>query len=369
MGRASFRMIGMLRKKRSLMKLAIVLILLFVIAPAVTTASTVQILTGVPGDTISYTGSGPSDSDLSLELSTTTAVGVSGGQYSKTFSSIVIPDRSNTFRVSGSPVQSLYVAGKGPVTAGIWTPGLGGGSSFTSPMSIPAGTYDVKVYGNAVNGASSVNLDVKVASTVHTDSAGAYSGSLSSHGLPAGLYILKQSGTEVADIYLGIAPPPQPPSNEKTATINLHEGWNLMSLPVRPDSTQITDIFTEEQLLDVDVIWDYNSGDWQYWTTEPGYTNQFSSLDPKKGYYVYCYAPISVTVTGVSTAPKTMSQLSPGWNLIGYPLTYDSAISSRYASAVLIWKYDGGWQYWTTLEGYANQFDQLSPGLGYWVYK
>ncbi len=33
-------------------------------------------------------------------------------------------------------------------------------------------------------------------------------------------------------------------------------------------------------MANIDVIWDYNGGDWKYWTTEPGYTNQFSDVEP-----------------------------------------------------------------------------------------
>jgi hypothetical protein len=255
------------------------------------------------------------------------------------------------------------------MTLGFWSPGVGGsvsGSSghFASPTSIPSGTYSVKVYGDAANGASSVTMTVSVSATVHTDSTGKYSATLSSSGLPNGIYTVKQSGTRVADVYLGV------PLPYKTATLNLNAGWNLVSLPLQPTDGSIDKLFTADQRANIDVIWDYNGGDWLYWTTEPGYTNQFGSLDGNKGYYIYCYSPMSITIKGTEGSPKSINQLSSGWNLVGYPTTSSTGIGSLYGSADVVWKYDGGnWYYWTTEPGYTNQFDSASPGLGYWVYK
>ncbi|CAJ36707.1 hypothetical protein [Methanocella arvoryzae] len=362
----------MLRTKRSLAISAIVLLIISILAvPTATTASSVKILTGTPGDTITYTGSGPADSDIPVELSTIISVGVSDNKYSQTFYGIHIPDYQNSFTVSGNPVNTLYVSGRGSMTLGLWSPDLGGASSsFTSPISIPEGDYDVRVHGDAAPGTSTVNLNVKVTSYVRTDSSGSYTVSLSTAGLPAGLYVLRQSGVEVANIYLGITPPPQPPELSKTATINLNQGWNLFSLPVNPASTEITDLFTPEQRANIYVIWDYSGGDWKYWTTEPGYTNQFSSLNPRKGYYIYCYEPMSVTVSGEEATPLSYNELQSGWNLVGYPKTTSGSISSLYPAAELIWEYRGGnWYYWTTITGYVNQFDTFSPGYGYWVFK
>ena len=65
-----------------------------------------------------------------------------------------------------------------------------------------------------------------------------------------------------------------------------------------------------------------------------------------------------------------MSQLSPGWNLIGLPGASSVSINSLYGTADVVWKMeDERWYYWTTESGYTNQFETMTPGLGYWVYK
>ncbi len=368
-------MINMLLVKRSIVILSVILVLLGVtVVPAATSVSNVEILSYLPGQTITYHGhSDQKNADIPVELSSTTSADVVNGAYSRTFDNIHVPTANNQFRVTASPVNTLSITGKlaglpwiVAVTQSGSVSGTTGSFSFSN---LPVHAYDVMVSGEAA-GASSVHIDVTVTSTVTTDSNGAYTSVIDTTGLPAGIYYLKQSGTNVAEIYLGVTAPPQPPAITSTATLDLNSGWNLISLPVQPASTAITDIFTPEQQANINVIWDYNNGDWKYWTTEPGYTNQLTSLDVQKGYYVYCYGPMTVTVKGTEAAMPTMSQLHSGWNLIGYPKVSSTWIGDCYASSDLIWKYDdGSWYYWTSLDGYTSQFDVLYPGLGYWVFK
>lgn len=172
----------------------------------------------------------------------------------------------------------------------------------------------------------------------------------------------------------GVAPTPTPsPSTVPAVTydLSLNAGYNMVSLPIVPSDNSITGIFPAGQISNVDVIWDYNGGNWKYWTTEAGYTNQFSTLSPLRGYIIYCYSPMVVHITGTgASGPIPWSQLSQGYNLIGFPSTTSVSIGSTYGSADVIWKLENGnWYYWTTESGYTNQFDTLSPGLGYMVYK
>ena len=83
-----------------------------------------------------------------------------------------------------------------------------------------------------------------------------------------------------------------------TYDLNFYQGWNIISLPITPLSDSISSIFSPEQQANIDVIWDFNYGNWQFWTTEPGYTNQFSSMSTDKGYYFYCYESMTVQITG-----------------------------------------------------------------------
>ena len=80
---------------------------------------------------------------------------------------------------------------------------------------------------------------------------------------------------------------------------------------------------------------------------------------------------MTVVVYGSApSGPVSMDSLPQGWNLIGFPSSSDASISSLYGTADVVWKMDNdNWFYWTTEPDYQNQFDTLTPGLGYWIYK
>jgi hypothetical protein len=201
---------------------------------------------------------------------------------------------------------------------------------------------------------------------LYTTTNGQYTASFNTEGFPKGIYTIKQDGTEVAKACVGYS----------TYTLNLQAGWNLISIPIIPVDYQINAMFTPLEQSKIGVIWEYNAinpgNPWSYWTTISGYDNQFTTLNPDKGYYFYCYEPITVQIIGSpGSGPIPWSSLSTGWNVIGYPSSELSNINSLYSDALVVWKLENNdeWSYWTTIPGYENQFDTLSSGLGYWVYK
>jgi len=203
--------------------------------------------------------------------------------------------------------------------------------------------------------------------------------------MPTGRYIVL---TEVIDrdtaltvsmnetsIYLG-----------ETYSPNLAKGWNLMSIPIEPENGSIYSLFTPAELNNIWVIWDYAPNDpnayndWDYYTPLAGYTPTLSSMDYRKGYWVYCYNSMTVQVYGNTPANDTITidQLSSGWNLMGYPsLTpRDPATIYNDVSKVwVVWDYQpsdpnayNGWDYYTPLSGYTPTLKTLKPDTGYWIY-
>jgi hypothetical protein len=317
------------------------------------------------GGTLSYSGHGPENSDVSVEISSAISVPVSGGHYSLSLSGIKIPSCGNSIYLSASPVDTFNIGGTIhgiiPIPVPAISMPVSGQTCTISRSNVPGGTYDIGINGDS--SAGSVTITVRAGTAIHTDACGGYVASLDMSGMPAGIYTVKQDGTEVARAYVGVTPP-------ATYTLHLGQGWNLVSLPISPESGSIDSIF-QGQTGNIVVIWDYNGGDWKYWTTEPGYTNQFSSMSPGNGYYIYCYSPMDVQLVGSpGPGPVPMSSLSPGWNLIGLPTTSDTSVSSLYGTAAVVWKMESeNWHYWTSEPGYVNQYEMMNPGLGYWVYK
>lgn len=322
----------------------------------------VAILTPVDGQ-IKYEGSGPANSHVDLSIATTFDTAVKG--KSITIRNVSL-SADSYYHVTVSPAKSITVSSPGIPLLTKRYEATGSTVSMTIGKIefmgvVITGNYDVTA---AIETAGSSIVNVEIVARYKTDGNGKYSVLLNTNGLPDGVYSIKQGGTEVAKAYLGVEPP-------KSYTLHFNAGWNLVSIPITPESGQISDIFSVSQQANINVIWDYNGGDWKYWTTEPGYTNQFSSLSPSRGYYFYCYSPMSVTIYGSSpSGPISMDSLSSGWNLIGFPSSSDASIASLYGTAGVVWKMDNeNWYYWTTEPGYTNQFEMLTPGLGYWIYK
>jgi hypothetical protein len=319
-----------------------------------------------PGDTITYQGT----PGTTVMVSSSIPCAMNGNEYRLELNDFSAPPC--TIILSVHPVETINIVGNQwidvPLIGGAWTPDISpltpltiSGTTGSYSYSTGGGRFKVKAYGNAAGGASSVTADVFVSQSVNANNPEV---SVNTANLPSGVYHLSVDNNLVKKIYLGVDAP-------QAYTLNFKAGWNLISIPINPENDQISYIFSASQMANIDVIWDYNGGDWKYWTTEPGYTNQFSILSPAKGYYVYCYNPMTVTVYGSApSGPASMGSLPQGWNLIGFQSSSDADISGLYGTADVIWKMENdNWFYWTTEPGYSNQFDTLTPGLGYWIYK
>ncbi|MGA9140784.1 MAG: hypothetical protein WBZ29_11200 [Methanocella sp.] len=334
-------------------------------------AQSVQVISLHSGESISYTGHAGANSAIAVTISSSTSVPVSGGEYNRQIGPITVPSCSVIITVNN--VQTINFGGSQYVEAlgvGVWTP------EVTKSLSLPtanagaysyiasAGRYNVRVFGTAASGASSVTADISISWQVPVDGTGEYTAAIGTANLPAGVYTVTAGGVLVARVYLD-TPAPQ------TFTLSMDKGWNIISLPIIPEDSSIASIFSNDQLNNINVIWDYNGGQWLYFTRKAGYTSQFSTLSVNKGYYVYCKTPMSVQIVG-SAGPGVIpySSLSKGWNLIGYPTTSTTDIASTYGNAYVIWKIESSnWYYYTTKPGLTSQFFTLTPGKGYWINK
>ena len=94
-------------------------------------------------------------------------------------------------------------------------------------------------------------------------------------------------------------------------TLELHKGWNLISLPVKPLTTDPSEIFG-----DIGTFYIYG------WTPGLGY----SSVDEVKvgyGYWILVMNDVNVTIYGLPM-DEVYVKVKPGWNLLG-SITYADA--------------------------------------------
>jgi len=110
------------------------------------------------GDRITLSGSASPGELLSFRSSFSMNLPVSGGQYEYE-TAVEIPQKPNRFAVTAKNVKNLGVG----VKMGIWITKEFPASSGTASIShadVPPGRYNLKMYGEALPGSSSVPVEV-----------------------------------------------------------------------------------------------------------------------------------------------------------------------------------------------------------------
>jgi len=164
--------------------------------------------------------------------------------------------------------------------------------------------------------------------------------------------------------------PSEPDTSITTYDIELVQGWNLISLPLIPDDSDIADAFA--------TIWPnfsraamYDGGFKTY--IKGGPAPDFTTVSPEFGYWVLMNASDTLTVTGqFQNDPPALPayyEVVQGWNLIGFH-SVAGQTAGDYLSALTA----NGVPTWAKMWGYANgQWSPvgvngtMNPGQGYWL--
>jgi hypothetical protein len=170
--------------------------------------------------------------------------------------------------------------------------------------------------------------------------------------------------------------------NIVTHSIPLLAGWNLVSFPLHPASTVITDVLSSlGSNYDLVYAWDASgghagAGNWmRYAPGIPG--NTLATLDETQGFWIRITSEDTLEITG--TAPTTTNISLPtnasGWNLVGYPsdenrsmpealemhgVTSYSLVYAYHANDADTWK-----RYAPGVPG--NDLLEVAPAWGYWI--
>lgn len=156
---------------------------------------------------------------------------------------------------------------------------------------------------------------------------------------------------------------PEPVDN----TIDLDEGWNLISLMLIPDDDNIENVLSEV-MANVDVVWAYDAEteSWTSYDPDAGY-NPLQTMEDGKGYWINMEASDTLTVYGSEHVepgytPRTYD-VYVGWNLIGFKETTIMTRSEYLGSTDLITDrcYEGA------AYNVIRSSDYMTPGYGYWL--
>ncbi|KPA19214.1 conserved hypothetical protein, secreted [Candidatus Magnetomorum sp. HK-1] len=135
----------------------------------------------------------------------------------------------------------------------------------------------------------------------------------------------------------------EPATTRQTFVFHLKKGWNLVSLPIIPDSFDYMTIFP-----DAISIYRYENG---------RYIEEHE-IKPEVGYWVELDSDKTYEVTGLPKTNYTKS-LSSGWHLLGATFEKTTPMDNNEVCIDIIYAYD---------EGDYHKVFELTPGFGYWIY-
>jgi len=158
--------------------------------------------------------------------------------------------------------------------------------------------------------------------------------------------------------------------------ITLAQGWNLVSLPLIPDSTAITDIISAANLASGDVgnvvlvyYYDASSESWLWYDGSPW--GSLPTMEDGLGYWIFVNSADTLIVHGSETPPPAYGVI-PKWNMIGFTSTVDMAhetylvsIAGKYS---FLYGYEGGAEGWFYVVPLGDHDGKMEPGHGYWIW-
>jgi len=152
------------------------------------------------GEKVKVWGKASPNEDVWLGASFEISIPVSEGRYCEEFKGIEIPPGKKTVSVTAENVKNIRISiycllmtieypSEGPLNA------TNGTATISAPFpDIPI--YNIKVYGDALEGADAVHLIVKTSIKVTADSEGRFELEVSTKGVPPGEFQINAGGKE-----------------------------------------------------------------------------------------------------------------------------------------------------------------------------
>ena len=150
----------------------------------------------------------------------------------------------------------------------------------------------------------------------------------------------------------------------ETQTLNLKEGWNLVSFYVEADDMTTATVLApiQDKLLQVKNLTQ------SYDPSQPSFLNTLSSLSMKDGYWLKVSEDVSLDVEG--TVPSGASiNVKRGWNLVGYPRSSGEGVAGELASlgSTVVQIKNLERSYDPSIASFLNTLSTMAPGSGYWL--
>jgi len=167
-------------------------------------------------------------------------------------------------------------------------------------------------------------------------------------------------------------PSPSPSPIPGSFTLNLNDGWNLVSLPIENSSLWAGNISANS----VDKVAYYNGSTQLFSTFLVGlsHANKNFPVVPDMGYFVNCTSVMDLTVYGTLVDSPRSLTLYPGWNMVGWSSSSNMTamdFGGLSGNISKIARYNSQTELYTTyLVGlsHADRDFNMTRGNGYFVY-
>ena len=152
--------------------------------------------------------------------------------------------------------------------------------------------------------------------------------------------------------------------------IQMWEGWNFISLPLKPLDTSPGAVLLSIQ-QQYNSVWAYDPiGGWSVYA--PGATSDLEEMIHGKGYWIKMNQPGTLTARGTPPEHTEISLRGNAWNMVGY-----SSLDTRSAQDCMsqveddinsVWEYNAEHKIWSIYApGGPSDLELMKPGYGYWI--
>ncbi len=256
-------------------------------------------------------------------------------------------------------LEEIHVVDGGNLTVNATMVSTDGGTHFVTP------TLRIETVGGLVY--RTVTADnVTVGATPQTVAFDVQDIELSKY---VGRIIVTEGGNPVAETSF---------SALEAYSISLAADWNLVSLPLIPDNTDIADVTAGiNDTLAIIWGWDAEGQAW-LWYVPDNFLSSLTTMEPGSGYWFFMYGPAILEVSGQEMPdPPTLTpayDVFEEWNLIGFtsttgmsPESYLASIAGNYS---IIWGWDAEEQAWLWYvpDNFLSSLTTMEPGFGFWLW-
>jgi uncharacterized protein YcnI len=178
--------------------LSVLILALLTISPAVAAVSSWNLSPEKPvlGDTLRIKGSASPEEEIEVQVTFEKEAPVSDGEYEYILEGVKIPEGfDNRFTVQATGAKDLNVR----VKMLIWvtkSSEASGDTATVTQSSVPPGTYQIKMDGDAEGGTSTVNLKITAVQQIKADSDGDFSYSYNTKAVPPGDFEIRVGGVK-----------------------------------------------------------------------------------------------------------------------------------------------------------------------------